>query len=84
MSGAYRGETVRHYVYSVGTARMGPEGDGGAVVDQHWRVRGVDNLRVVEASVLPDIPRANANLTCIMIGERVAERMRGGSDRLLS
>jgi choline dehydrogenase len=61
--------------HPVGTARMGPAGDPGAVVDQHCRVRGVDGLRVVDASVMPDIPRANTNLTCIMIGERVAEWM---------
>jgi len=72
----YVQQTVRHYVHPVGTARMGPEGDVGAVVDQYCRVRGVDNLRVVDASVMPNIPRANTNLTCIMIGERVADWMR--------
>jgi choline dehydrogenase len=36
----------------------------------------VDNLRVVDASVMPDIPRANTNLTCVMIGERVADWMK--------
>jgi choline dehydrogenase len=61
--------------HPVGTARMGLATDPGAVVDQHGRVHGVDNLRVVDASVMPDIPRANTNLTCIMIGERVAEWM---------
>jgi choline dehydrogenase-like flavoprotein len=39
-------------------------------------VRGVEGLRVVDASVMPGIPRANTNLTCIMIGERVADWMR--------
>ncbi len=62
--------------HPVGTARMGPEGDRGAVVDQYCRVRGVEGLRVVDASVMPKIVRANANLTCIMIGERAAEWMR--------
>jgi choline dehydrogenase len=47
-----------------------------AVVDQQSRVRGVDGLRVVDASIMPGIPRANTNLTCIMIGERVADWMR--------
>jgi choline dehydrogenase len=73
---AYIQQTVRHYVHPVGTARMGPDDDVDAVVDQYCRVRGVDNLRVVDASVMPNIPRANANLTCIMIGERVADWMR--------
>jgi choline dehydrogenase len=62
--------------HPVGTARMGPDSDGQAVVDQYCRVRGVEGLRVVDASVMPNIVRANTNLTCIMIGERVAEWMR--------
>ena len=64
--------------HPVGTARMGPDSDSMAVVDQYCRVRGVDGLRVVDASVMPNIVRANTNLTCIMIGERVAEWMRAG------
>ena len=47
-----------------------------AVVDQYCRVRGVEGLRVVDASVMPNIVRANTNLTCIMIGERVADWMK--------
>jgi choline dehydrogenase len=62
--------------HPVGTTRMGPEGDRGAVVDQYCRVRGTEGLRVVDASVMPNIVRANTNLTCIMIGERVADWMR--------
>lgn len=58
------------------TCRMGPDGDPGAVVDQYLRVRGVANLRVVDASVMPTIVRANTNLTCIMIAERAAAWMR--------
>jgi choline dehydrogenase len=73
---AYIRRTVRHYVHPIGTARMGPDGDPGAVVDQRCRVRGISHLRVVDASVMPTIPRANTNLTCIMIGERVAGWMR--------
>lgn len=72
--------TVLHYVHPVGTARMGPDGDPGAVVDQHCRVRGVSNLRVVDASVMPTIPRANTNLTCLMIGERAAGWMRAETE----
>jgi choline dehydrogenase len=62
--------------HPVSTARMGPESDTMAVVDQFCRVRGVEGLRVVDASVMPNIVRANTNLTCIMIGERVADWMR--------
>ena len=67
---------VNTIYHPVGTARMGPDGDEGAVVDQRGRVRGVDGLAVVDASIMPNVPRANTNLTCIMIGERVAEWMR--------
>ena len=50
-----------------------------AVVDQHCRVRGIENLRVVDASIMPTIPRANINLTCIMIGEHAADWLRDGT-----
>ena len=60
------------------TAKMGPKSDPEAVVDQYFRVRGVDGLRVVDASVMPNIVRANTNLTCIMLGERAADWMRAG------
>ncbi len=56
-----------------GTLRMGPEGDEMAVVDERCRVRGIDNLYVADASVMPTIPRANINLPTMMIGERAAE-----------
>jgi choline dehydrogenase len=62
--------------HPVGTVKMGPANDSMAVVDQYCRVRGVEGLRVVDASVMPNIVRANTNLTCIMIGERVADWMR--------
>jgi choline dehydrogenase len=61
--------------HPVGTAKMGPASDPKAVVDQRCRVHGVENLRVVDASVMPTIPRANTNLTCLMIGERAADWM---------
>jgi choline dehydrogenase len=73
---AYVYQTVSHYVHPVGTARMGPVGDAGAVVDQRGCVHGVQGLYVADASIMPNIPRANTNLTCIMIGERIAEWMR--------
>jgi choline dehydrogenase len=58
------------------TAKMGPKSDPEAVVDQYFRVRGIEGLRVVDASVMPNIVRANTNLTCIMLGERAADWMR--------
>ncbi|MFU8852180.1 GMC family oxidoreductase [Micromonospora sp. SL1-18] len=54
-----------------GTARMGPASDDMAVVDQHCRVHGVTGLRVVDASVMPSIPSAPTNLSCVMLAERV-------------
>jgi choline dehydrogenase len=59
-----------------GTLRMGPKGDELAVVDERCRLRGIDNLYVADASVMPTIPRANINLPTMMIGERVAEFVR--------
>jgi choline dehydrogenase len=73
---AFVRRAVNHYYHAVGTARIGPVDDPGAVVDQSCRLRGVDGLRVVDASMMPTIPRANTNLTCIMIAERVADWMR--------
>jgi choline dehydrogenase len=55
---------------------MGPEHDTGAVVDQYCQVRGVKNLWLVDASVMPAVPRAVPNLTVIMLAERVAEWLR--------
>jgi choline dehydrogenase len=76
----YVRSVVRHYVHPVGSARMGPPNDLGAVVDQHGKVHGTSGLRVADASIMPTIPRANTNLTCIMIGERVARWMREQDD----
>ena len=70
-----RGNCISNF-HPVGTAKMGPDSDKDAVVDQYCRVRGIEGLRVVDASVMPNIVRANTNLTCIMIGERVADWMR--------
>jgi choline dehydrogenase len=73
---AYVRATLATQFHPCGTARMGPPGDAMAIVDQHCRLRAIRNLRVVDASVMPAIPRANINLTCIMIGERVSDWMR--------
>ncbi len=62
--------------HPVGTCKMGPRRDPTTVVDQHFNVHGLDNLRVVDASVFPGHTRANPNLTCLVMGERAAEWMR--------
>ena len=59
-----------------GTCKMGPASDPTAVVDQYCHVHGLDGLRVVDVSVLPDCIRANTNATTIMIAERVADWMK--------
>lgn len=59
-----------------GTARMGPADDPDAVVDQYGRCHGVDALVVADASIMPTVPRANTNLTSIMIGEHIGEWIR--------
>jgi len=76
---AYLGASCVPWYHPCGTARMGPDGDPGAVVDPALRVRGVLGLRVADASVIPVIPRAPTNLTCIAIGERAAELLREGA-----
>jgi choline dehydrogenase len=61
-----------------GTCKMGPDSDQEAVVDQRLKVRGVEGLRVVDASVMPDVVRANTNVTTMMIAERAAEFIKQG------
>ena len=67
---------VTDYVHAVGTCRMGTPGDPAAVVDTDCRVIGYENLRVCDASVMPDLPRANTHLTTVAIAERLVTRMR--------
>ena len=64
------------YVHAVGTCRMGAAGDPAAVVDTDCRVIGYEGLRVCDASVMPDLPKANTHLTTVAIAERLVERMR--------
>lgn len=59
-----------------GTVKMGPESDANAVVDQYGRAHRVEQLVVADASIMPFVPRANTNLTCIMIGEKIGEWLR--------
>ena len=55
-----------------GTCKMGPDADPMAVVDQFGNVRGLENIKVADASIMPDCIRANTNVTSMVIGERVA------------
>ena len=56
-----------------GTCKMGPAADPLAVVAQYCKVHDVEGLRVVDASIMPNVIRANTNATTIMIGERAAD-----------
>jgi choline dehydrogenase len=66
--------TTQHH--SSGTCKMGPSSDPMAVVDQYGRVHGLEGLRVADASIMPDVVRANTNATTVMIGERLADVIR--------
>ncbi|MGX7895361.1 GMC family oxidoreductase [Tsuneonella sp. HG222] len=68
--------------HPVGTCRMGNGED--AVVDSQLRLRGIDGLRVADASIMPAITSGNTNLPCIMIGEKCADLLRGRSVPLSS
>jgi choline dehydrogenase len=72
------GGTVFH---CVGTCRMGDAADPDAVVDPALRVRGVERLRVVDASVMPGVTSANTNAASLMIGERGARLILKGGER---
>jgi choline dehydrogenase len=60
------------YGHPTSTAPMGGPDDGEAVVDSLGQVRGVDRLRVVDASIIPEVPSATTNLTVIMLAERLS------------
>ena len=65
--------TYDSYQHASGTCKMGPADDPAAVVDQRLRVHGLDNLWVADASVMPEVVRANTNSTVYVIAERLAE-----------
>jgi choline dehydrogenase len=69
----YVRDNVRGYFHGVGTCKMGPRGDPGAVVDTTGAVHGLARLYVCDASILPTIPRANTNLTTIAVADRISE-----------
>jgi choline dehydrogenase/5-(hydroxymethyl)furfural/furfural oxidase len=70
---------VGDYFHACGTVRMGRADDPSAVVDQSGRIYGIPHVRVIDASIMPDVPSANTNLPTAMIAERLSASMRAAA-----
>ncbi|MFD6492576.1 GMC family oxidoreductase [Streptomyces sp. NPDC060188] len=71
---------VAHTVYHpAGTCRMGETSDEHAVVDPELRVRGLEGIRIADASVFPTMPAVNPMIGVLMVGEKAAELIGGGA-----
>ena len=66
-------ENARTSHHISGTCKMGQESDPTSVVDQYGNVHGTKNLKVADASIMPDCPRANTNVPTMMIGEKISD-----------
>ena len=73
----YCNRTVKTNYHPVGTARMGRDDDPMAVVDTSLRVRGIENLRVIDCSVMPFIPSGNTNAPAMAVADRAVSIIRG-------
>ncbi|WP_028655057.1 GMC family oxidoreductase [Nocardioides sp. J54] len=90
---AWLSSSIGDYFHAVGTARMGRADDPDAVVDQRGRVLGLDNVRVIDCSIIPEVPAANTHLPVVMVAERLSAALledlatsttEGATDRVLS
>ena len=70
--------TVFNTTHASGTCKIGPSSDPMAVVDQRLNIHGLEGIKVADASVMPNVIRANTNCTTIMIGERCADWVKAG------
>jgi choline dehydrogenase len=68
------GITVYHMI---GTAKMGPKSDKMAVVNNELQVRGIESLRVADASIMPAMPSGNTNAPTMMIAEKASDMILG-------
>jgi len=68
----YCGQTVKTNYHPVGTLRMGPQNDTMSVVDARLRVRGIENLRAIDCSIMPAIVSGNTNAPAMAIGSKAA------------
>lgn len=73
----YVAATHNTVYHPAGTVRMGSDDDGMSPLDPELRVKGVDKLRVADASIMPQLTAVNPNITCYLIGERAAQLISG-------
>jgi choline dehydrogenase len=72
--------TVKDTWHLTGTCRMGAPDDSRSVVDPDCRVLGIDGLRVIDGSIMPDVTRSNTNLPIMAIAEHMAARLRNAHE----
>ena len=74
---AYIRRAARSAYHPCGTCKMGADHDASAVVDSHGRVRGVESLRIVDASIMPSVVSSNTNAVVMMIAEKLCDAILG-------